>query len=294
MGMSFSECRGFGLLLLLFAAIDMPAAAQEKDVDVRRELAEMRTELAELRAEIAALKAARQSDQPPVKDPALELLEPQVAELAQTKVESTSRFPVKLFGTIHAHVFGNSGDAELARHPEPGGPPPATANRHVQRARCVRRGSAFTADGPTLGSVRTSAVVAMDFFGGIPGFQTGQVMGLPRLLVAFARLDGEKTGGQIGQDHMMLAPRIRRRWRRLPSRCCFDRATCICGRRRSGSSARSHLGSVPRAASSRRLAAISSRGLPRSCRRRLAASDRASGAAGALGYASGESTPRVC
>ena len=31
MGMSFSECRGLGLLLLLFTVIDMPAAAQEKD-----------------------------------------------------------------------------------------------------------------------------------------------------------------------------------------------------------------------------------------------------------------------
>jgi hypothetical protein len=47
----------------------------------------------------------------------------------------------------------------------------------------------------------------MDFFGGIPGFQTGQVMGLPRLLVAFARLDGEKTAAEIGQDHVMLAPK---------------------------------------------------------------------------------------
>ena len=47
----------------------------------------------------------------------------------------------------------------------------------------------------------------MDFFGGIPGFQTGQVMGLPRLLVAFARLEGERTAVEIGQDHMILAPR---------------------------------------------------------------------------------------
>ena len=32
-------------------------------------------------------------------------------------------------------------------------------------------------------------------------------MGLPRLLYAFARLDGEKTALEVGQDHMMLAPR---------------------------------------------------------------------------------------
>ena len=65
----------------------------------------------------------------------------------------------------------------------------------------------FTADGPTIGSARTNAVVAMDFFGGIPGFQTGQVMGLPRLLVAFARIEGARTALEVGQDHVILAPR---------------------------------------------------------------------------------------
>ena len=46
----------------------------------------------------------------------------------------------------------------------------------------------------------------MDFFGGIPGFATGQVMGLPRLLVAFARFEGKHTAVEVGQDHMILAP----------------------------------------------------------------------------------------
>ena len=32
-------------------------------------------------------------------------------------------------------------------------------------------------------------------------------MGLPRLLVAYARVDGAKTSVEIGQDHMILAPR---------------------------------------------------------------------------------------
>jgi hypothetical protein len=47
----------------------------------------------------------------------------------------------------------------------------------------------------------------MDFFGGIPGFATGQVMGLPRLLVAYARIEGDRTAVEVGQDHMILAPR---------------------------------------------------------------------------------------
>jgi hypothetical protein len=47
----------------------------------------------------------------------------------------------------------------------------------------------------------------VDFFGGTPGFVTGTVMGLPRLLYAFGRLEHGGTAVQIGQDHVMLAPR---------------------------------------------------------------------------------------
>src|SRR5207244_88215 len=36
---------------------------------------------------------------------------------------------------------------------------------------------------------------------------TGQVMGLPRLLYGYVRLDGEKIGIEIGQDQMILAPK---------------------------------------------------------------------------------------
>src|SRR5688500_5273478 len=102
----------FGVRALVCALVcGAPAAAQAQDVDVKRELMELRQALAEVRAELAALKAAHGAEAAapaPSQDPALELLRAQVAELAQTKVESTSRFPVRLFGTVHAHMFGNT------------------------------------------------------------------------------------------------------------------------------------------------------------------------------------------
>jgi hypothetical protein len=57
-----------------------------------------------------------------------------------------------------------------------------------------------------VGRFRTSGFLALDFFGGIPNFQTGPVMGLPRLLYAFVRLEGERTAIEMGQDQMILAP----------------------------------------------------------------------------------------
>ena len=196
----------------------IPAAAQEPQADIRQELAALKAEIQQLRAEVTALRSAATSPPPaaapPAEQPAaaqaqpsLEVLQAQVAELAQTKVESTSKMPVKIFGTIHANVFANSATANWLDNPNLVAAPPADGHLGTFSATLRQTRIGLTMDGPTVGGARTSAVVAMDFFGGIPGFQTGQVMGLPRLLVAFARLDGDHTAVEIGQDHMMLAPR---------------------------------------------------------------------------------------
>ena len=212
MRMSLFNVRLAMFALATCASLATPATAQQSP-DVRQELAAMRAELQQLRAEVAALKAARETapgpEAPatPPQSPAVEVLAAQVAELAQTKVESTSRFPVKIFGTVHANVFANSATPNWLDIPNLVNPTPADGHTGTFSATMRQTRLGFTADGPRLGSVRTSAVVAVDFFGGIPGFQTGQVMGLPRLLVAFARLDGEKTAAEIGQDQMILAPR---------------------------------------------------------------------------------------
>jgi hypothetical protein len=178
-----------------------PARAQDAVADLRRELALLREEVQQLRAEVQTLKAGG------AQAPSLEILSTQVAELAQTKVESTSRFPVKLFGVVHAGVFVNTANPNWLDIPNLAGAPPADGHNGTTSASLRQTRLGLTADGPTIGSARTSAVVAMDFFGGVPAFQTGQVMGVPRLLVAYARLDGARTGVEIGQDHVILAPR---------------------------------------------------------------------------------------
>ena len=193
------------LMLALAAAFPRAAAAQDQAAELTRELAALRAEVQQLRARIDALTAQPAAEAPAA--PSLEVLQAQVAELAQTKVESTTRFPVRLFGTVHAGVFANSANANWLDNPNiiNATPPGGEAGTMSASMRQTRIG--FAADGPTLGSARTNAVVAIDFFGGIPGFQTGQVMGLPRLLVAYARIEGPKTALEVGQDHVILAPR---------------------------------------------------------------------------------------
>src|SRR5438128_11187921 len=89
-------------IALFCVAIGLPVAAQERETDIARDLAALRVEVERLRAEVDALKSGGAAGAP---TPSMEMLQTQVAELAQVKVESTTRFPVKLFGNVHGSVF---------------------------------------------------------------------------------------------------------------------------------------------------------------------------------------------
>lgn len=195
-------------LLAQLVSATPAAARQAASDDVRKELAELRSEIRQLRAELEALRGERASAPAgePAAQPSLELLQTQVAELAQVKVESTSRMAVKVFGTIHTNVFANSANANWLDNPNIVNPVPADGRTGTFSATLRQTRLGFTVDGPSIGAARSSGVVAMDFFGGIPGFATGQVMGLPRLLVTFARVETDRTAVEIGQDHMIMAP----------------------------------------------------------------------------------------
>jgi hypothetical protein len=196
----------FSAACLVLFTVNSASAQPATTDELRKEIAELRAELRQLRADFDALRAGAPPSGPAAEQPSLELLQTQVAELSQVKVESTSRMAVKLFGTIHSHVFSNTGDPNWMDLPNFVNPVPADGRSGSLSATLRQTRLGFTVDGPTLGAARTNGVVAMDFFGGIPGFATGQVMGLPRLLVAFARIETDRTALEVGQDHMMLAP----------------------------------------------------------------------------------------
>ena len=123
------------LAAVAFLLITAPGAgAQDDTAEIRLELARLRAEVQQLRAEVDALRgdrravvpvalrtaldvhppfgvAAAQAPDAGSSQPSLALLQTQVAELAQVKVESTSKMLVKVFGTIHTNAFLNSANA---------------------------------------------------------------------------------------------------------------------------------------------------------------------------------------
>lgn len=176
---------------------------------LRADLNQARAELQQLRTDLDQLKTpeARQvPDTAPALPAIVEMLQTQVAEQAQTKVESASRLPVKIFGTIHATAAANSGEANWLENPNIVAAAPSTPSGSFSATmRQTRLG--IRAEGLALGSWRGNGAIVFDFFGGIPAFQTGQVMGLPRLVYAFTRFERGATAVEVGQDDMMLAPR---------------------------------------------------------------------------------------
>jgi hypothetical protein len=196
----------------------VPAAAQPSLEDLQKALAVLQDEVLALRRQLEVLQgSADRSAAPaappdvtgggqPDATPTIEMLRAQVAELAQVKVESQSRLSVRLSGTVHAHVFANSANANWLESPNLVNAPPQDGSGSFSASlRQTRIGLA--ADGPDFGGWRASGNLAFDFFGGVPAFQTGQTMGLPRLLVAYVRLTRPAMALEIGQDHVLLAPR---------------------------------------------------------------------------------------
>jgi hypothetical protein len=203
---------------------------------LRAELTRLRGEVGALRSEVAVLRDAAGPDrrmlapgwrsavytsertaetaapaavQPAAVTPeALELIRAQVEELAQSKVESSSRLPVKLSGTVLANTFVNSGEANWLDNPNLVAPPaPGAISRGSMSATARQSRIGLAIGGIPVGTWQATGTLIVDFFGGVPNFQTGTVMGLPRLIYGFGRIENDRTAIQVGQDHVLLAPR---------------------------------------------------------------------------------------
>jgi hypothetical protein len=190
-------------------------ATATEDVDaLRDDVTRLREEVAALRAAIDDIRgtmprATSSSTTQQVASPAaLEMLKSQVEQHEQSKVSSSSRLPVRLFGAIVANTFVNSGDANWLENPNIVGNATADGASSGSMSATVRQSRVgLETNGIVIGDWQASATMVADFLGGVSNFGTGTAMGLPRLLYAFGRLERGNTAVQIGQDHVILAPR---------------------------------------------------------------------------------------
>ncbi len=135
-----------------------------------------------------------------------QFLAAKVNEMHQDKVESGSKYPVKLSGLILFNAFSNSGTVDLADLPNlafqtsagtPNGSIGATLRQTLIR---------IDATGPKLLGSDTSADVGIDFGGGNPTTNYGLTAGLLRLRTAAVHLDWKSGSLWMGQDSPFFSP----------------------------------------------------------------------------------------
>jgi len=191
----------------------------------QRDLDEMRLQMAELRREIAGGGASPAvSPDPPA--PAQEtytatsepiqdlrerqaLQESQIATQEQTKVESESKYPVKVTGLVLLSAFSNTGAVDT-----PATPSVAIGGAGSAGATVRQTMVGFDARGPHLFGARSFADLRIDFFGGQPssvsttgyqGYLNSNWASL-RLRTAHAGLEWSQTQIQFALDRPIVSP----------------------------------------------------------------------------------------
>lgn len=138
-----------------------------------------------------------------------DVLEGKVNDQYQTKVESGSKYRLRLSGIVLLNLFENRGTVDNLDFPEvaesqAANEPNASAGAFGGSLRQSQiRLQAF---GPDIAGARTSADVNLDFAGGFVDAPNGSWMGLVRMRTATARLDWTNTSVVVGQDRLFFAP----------------------------------------------------------------------------------------
>lgn len=135
-----------------------------------------------------------------------QMLDAKTADLSQTKVESGSKYRLRLNGMLLFNTYINRGTVDNQDFPLYATPPGLLSSSGTFGASVRQSEIGLQAFGPTLAGARTSADIQFDFAGGFPEQPNGVTFGIMRLRTAIARFDWEKTSVIGGQDTLFIAP----------------------------------------------------------------------------------------
>ena len=182
---------------------------------MRSEVQACREEIHNLRTELEDAKAAAQQAAPTESDTAhaiadfredQSVTDSRLATLYQTKVESGSKYRVRLSGMALFNTFMNRGTVNTISVPNLALPtPPGDPGGNVG---ATFRQTLFTLQvfGPEVGGARTSADVQFDFYGGFTRTLDGYVLGLAHLRTADISFDWNKWSLQFMQNKPFISP----------------------------------------------------------------------------------------
>ncbi len=127
-------------------------------------------------------------------------------ELQQDKVESSSKYRLKLSGIALFNAFGQTGHMDNLDAPTVAIQQAPGASSGSLGASLRQSIVGLTGVGPSIYGARTSGDVQMDFFGGLPSGYGAATSGVMRLRVARIRFDWENTSVVVGLDGPLFSP----------------------------------------------------------------------------------------
>lgn len=134
------------------------------------------------------------------------LLTGKVDEQHQIKVESASKYRVRLSGIVLMNLFSNRGTVDNQDVPSYAAPAGTYGSNSTFGATLRQSELGLEAFGPDVAGARTSGDVQLDFSGGFPNTLNGVNYGLVRLRTASMRMDWANTSVVAGQDNLFFSP----------------------------------------------------------------------------------------
>ena len=198
------------------AVADMKSEAAQ----YRAESAELRKELESLRASPAATQSQAAEATPPggaanapldqrvgSLEETTQLLQSELRSQYQTKVESGSKYRVRLSGMALLNLFHNGGLVDNLDFPTYSLPHNPYSPNSSFGATLRQSEIGLEVFGPELAGAKTRGEIQLDFGGGFPsGALDGINTGLVRLRTANMRLDWAHTSLIVGQDSLFISP----------------------------------------------------------------------------------------
>jgi hypothetical protein len=213
---------------------------QSAVAEIRAESQRYRTETAELRKELEAVRSGVKPEERPTAEPAqgtevagypatgaqpseanreerkseraasleeqFELLSGKVDDQYQTKVESASKYRMRLSGIVLLNLFGNGGRVDNVDFPAFSYSRSAHSSGGSIGASLRQSQIGFEVFGPQVFGARTKADLQIDLGGGFTPIPNGVNAGLLRLRTGTMRLDWDKTSIVAGQDGLFFSP----------------------------------------------------------------------------------------
>jgi hypothetical protein len=136
-----------------------------------------------------------------------QVLESQVRTQYQTKVESSSKYRVRISGLALFNLFANNGGVDNLDFPTYATPSNTYGSRSAFGATLRQSQLGLEVFGPDVAGAKLSGQIEFDFAGGFPPAEVNGInTGIMRMRTASMRLDWSQTSVIAGQDELFISP----------------------------------------------------------------------------------------